>query len=105
MELNEAEAEEMRSLKNREFLVDDRQAVLLCMVDILLAFAYDHRTTSGDPTVRRHISAQLPWCSSSWIDGLLTAAALAGGVGMDHHDAQPVAVLAPALSIGDAQLS
>jgi protein SHQ1 len=51
--LDEEAEEELSTLRNREFLIEDRNRVILGMLDVLAAFAYDHRTTSGEPTVRR----------------------------------------------------
>eukprot|EP01104_Vermistella_antarctica_P018498 TRINITY_DN6880_c0_g1_i1.p1 TRINITY_DN6880_c0_g1~~TRINITY_DN6880_c0_g1_i1.p1 ORF type:complete len:549 (-),score=168.19 TRINITY_DN6880_c0_g1_i1:253-1899(-) len=45
----------MMSLPSKEYLIEDEKSLLLGMVDILFAYAFDHRTTSGDPT-----------CESSW---------------------------------------
>lgn len=49
------EQEELAGLTNREFLPfespEETKAVALGLLDLLLAFAYDHRTTGGEPTV------------------------------------------------------
>lgn len=49
------EQEELAGLTNREFLPfespEETRAVALGLLDLLLAFAYDHRTTGGEPTV------------------------------------------------------
>ncbi|CAN0602372.1 unnamed protein product, partial [Ectocarpus sp. 12 AP-2014] len=48
-----------RRLPNREYLIEagsaEERRVLLGLADILFAYAYDHRTTTGDATV------ESPW--------------------------------------------
>ncbi|KAJ3147561.1 Hsp90 cochaperone shq1 [Geranomyces michiganensis] len=51
----EAEQEQMRSLPNKEYLLDNERATYLGLVDILFAYAYNHRTTEGDSTI------ESPW--------------------------------------------
>ncbi|KAI8917775.1 SHQ1 protein-domain-containing protein [Powellomyces hirtus] len=51
----EAEQEQMRSLPNKEYLLNDPQSTYLGLVDLLFAYAYNHRTTSGESTV------ESPW--------------------------------------------
>ncbi|KAL7448576.1 hypothetical protein ACHAWC_001340 [Mediolabrus comicus] len=42
--------------------VEQQKSGLLCLVDILFAYVYDHRTTDGDPTVESNIlSPTLSW--------------------------------------------
>ncbi|CAN0285749.1 unnamed protein product, partial [Ectocarpus fasciculatus] len=49
----------IRRLPNREYLIDagsaEERRVLLGLADVLFAYAYDHRTTTGDATV------ESPW--------------------------------------------
>ncbi|KAI8592159.1 SHQ1 protein-domain-containing protein [Geranomyces variabilis] len=52
---SEEEQQQMRSLPNKEYLLDDERATYLGLVDILFAYAYNHRTTEGDSTV------ESPW--------------------------------------------
>lgn len=67
-EWNEAEHNLLRSFKHKEFLMDHDtvQSTYLGLVDILLAFCYDSRTTMCDPTVESawtiaKISGTLSW--------------------------------------------
>lgn len=46
-----AEAEEMRRLPRKEYLVDSVKAELIALVDIVYAWAYNHRVTQGEHTV------------------------------------------------------
>ena len=97
----EQEGEEMRQLPNKEFLVDgeliggakhtavaalapdlllpnrpEAQRILTCLVPILAAYAYDHRTTGGDVS-----------CESAW-----TIATLAPPLGwLDDEMSHPTA--------------
>ena len=50
-ELEDQHRQAMISLRNREYLLDDEQekALLLGLIDIIFAYAYDFRTTEGDP--------------------------------------------------------
>lgn len=41
----------MMQMKNKEYLIEQERRVMLGMIDIMLAYAYDHRTTLGEPTV------------------------------------------------------
>ena len=54
-EMEDGEKEELATLKNKEFLLrgtdEERKALGLQLLDMVLAFLYDYRTTSGDPTV------------------------------------------------------
>ena len=62
------EEEQMRNLKNREYLIDGRETAenLCCVANILIAYAYDQRTTGGEGTVESawtiaKLSAALVW--------------------------------------------
>ncbi|CAN0340447.1 unnamed protein product, partial [Ectocarpus sp. 13 AM-2016] len=74
-----------RRLPNREYLIEagssEERRVLLGLADILFAYAYDHRTTTGDATV------ESPWTVAvlspllSWLEvcaRVRTDVALAG---------------------------
>ncbi|CAM9946918.1 unnamed protein product, partial [Ectocarpus sp. 8 AP-2014] len=61
-------------LPNREYLIEagsaEERRVLLGLADILFAYAYDHRTTTGDATVESPwtvavLSPLLSWLESS----------------------------------------
>lgn len=69
LELSDGERDELQSLRNREFLIEDQGGVLLGMVDLLLATAYDHRTTQGEPTVRNHATHH---CRMTQVRGYIT---------------------------------
>ncbi|XP_023229591.1 protein SHQ1 homolog isoform X1 [Centruroides sculpturatus] len=67
-EFTEAEKEKMLKLPNKEYLLDEetRHALYLGLVDILLAFAYNGRTTAGENTVESawticKLSGTLSW--------------------------------------------
>ena len=47
----EAEQEAMRRLPRKEYMVSDKKTELLGLIDIVYAWCYDHRTTTGDSTV------------------------------------------------------
>ncbi|KAI9011139.1 SHQ1 protein-domain-containing protein [Gaertneriomyces semiglobifer] len=49
------EQELMRSLPNKEYLLDNERATYLGLVDIVYAYCYNYRTTEGDNTV------ESPW--------------------------------------------
>ncbi|KAJ3188872.1 Hsp90 cochaperone shq1 [Gaertneriomyces sp. JEL0708] len=51
----EREQELMRSLPNKEYLLDNERATYLGLVDIVYAYCYNYRTTEGDNTV------ESPW--------------------------------------------
>ncbi|XP_064632861.1 protein SHQ1 homolog [Lineus longissimus] len=66
--LSEDDHQKMKELPNKEYLLDhDQQAsVLLGLVDIIYAYAYDNRTTEGESNVEsawtvRKLSATLSW--------------------------------------------
>ena len=48
---SEAEQEAMRRLPRKEYMVANKKTELLGLIDIVYAWCYDHRTTTGDPTV------------------------------------------------------
>ncbi len=59
---------QLLQLPRKEFLLDSaqRRRALCGLIDLLFAYAYDVRTTEGDPTVEsgwtvRHVSATLAW--------------------------------------------
>ena len=56
MGFTEEERAELLTLKNREYLIDDEGAVFLALLDLLLAIAYDHRTTGGESTVSQSVA-------------------------------------------------
>jgi len=67
----DTEKEQLRNLPNKEYLIDPPEArlLLLNLVDILYAFAYDFRVTCGDPNVESGwtvvtISSVLSFCDS-----------------------------------------
>ena len=67
-EFTEEEKEKMRSLPRKEYLLDStsQQQAFLGLVDILYAYAYNHRTTEGENTVESawtmcKLSATLSW--------------------------------------------
>eukprot|EP00038_Savillea_parva_P024242 m.43455 g.43455 ORF g.43455 m.43455 type:complete len:875 (+) comp6409_c0_seq1:110-2734(+) len=48
---SDSEMQDMRQLPRREYLVDAIKPELISLVDIVYAWAYDHRVTQGDHTV------------------------------------------------------
>ena len=65
-EFSEEEKEVMRGLKSKRHLVDEPAVSLLTMLDLLFAYAYNHRTTMGDDTCESawtiwKLSASLAW--------------------------------------------
>ncbi len=72
----EAEREQMRRLPRVEVLVAGSDAVrtcLLSLVDLVFAYAYDHRTTLGEPSVESawtvaRLSATLSWLEVGEVD-------------------------------------
>lgn len=67
-----------RRLPNREYLIEpggpEERRVLLGLADILFAYAYDHRTTTGDPSVESAwtvavLSPLLSWLEVSGLVG------------------------------------
>ena len=67
-----------RRLPNREYLIPaggaEEKRALLGLADVLFAYAYDHRTTGGDPTVESAwtvavLSPLLTWLEVRWCFG------------------------------------
>ena len=95
--MNDEEREEMNGLKNREFLIYDERPIMLGLVDLLLAFAYDHRTTSGEPTVSTALSHALHFTAcllSSSVSFVFCCSHKTGGVILDNHHNEPISLLA-----------
>lgn len=72
VKLTDEEKESLKKLGNKEFLLskDDKKSVWLSLVDIVFAWAYNHRTTLGDYTVEsawtlNKLSATLSWFTVS----------------------------------------
>uniref|UniRef100_A0A1B6H022 Protein SHQ1 homolog n=1 Tax=Cuerna arida TaxID=1464854 RepID=A0A1B6H022_9HEMI len=68
VKLTDVEKESLKKLGNKEFLLskEDKVSVWLSLVDIVFAFAYNHRTTLGENTVEsawtiNKLSATLSW--------------------------------------------
>lgn len=62
----ETEQTLLRNLPKKEYLVDNEKSIYLTMVNILLAYAYNHRTTMGENTVESYwtvvkLSSSLCW--------------------------------------------
>ncbi|KAJ3050361.1 Hsp90 cochaperone shq1 [Rhizophlyctis rosea] len=51
LDFTDHEQEQMRSLPNKRYLVDDERSIFLGLIDILFAYCYNHRTTEGENTV------------------------------------------------------
>lgn len=71
LKFTEHENEKMRNLPKKEYLLDrqNMQSVYLSLVDILYAYAYNHRTTFGENTVESgwticKLSSTLSWMDS-----------------------------------------
>lgn len=47
---------------------EQRCSAFLTLIDILFAYAYDHRTTDGDPTVESSWTVMILTSSLSWLD-------------------------------------
>uniref|UniRef100_A0A069DUB8 Protein SHQ1 homolog n=1 Tax=Panstrongylus megistus TaxID=65343 RepID=A0A069DUB8_9HEMI len=69
--LTDEEREYLKNLGNRDYLIDsrERRIALLSLVDILFAYAYNHRTTLGESTVEsawtiNKLSSTLSWLQS-----------------------------------------
>lgn len=74
VKLSQEEKECLKKLGNKEFLIskEDKAGVWLSLVDIVYAFAYNHRTTLGENHVEsawtiNKLSATLSWFSVSII--------------------------------------
>lgn len=52
-EWSQKELEQLKNLPNKEYLIENEmeQMIFLGLVDIIMAWCYDHRTTEGDHTV------------------------------------------------------
>ncbi|KAK9500824.1 hypothetical protein O3M35_002014 [Rhynocoris fuscipes] len=68
VQLTSEEREYLKNLGNRDYLIDskERRIALLSLVDIIYAYAYNHRTTLGENTVEsawtiNKLSATLSW--------------------------------------------
>jgi hypothetical protein len=68
----ETENELLRRLRNREYVLSRGELSIVVggLVDLLIAYAYDHRTTQGEPTVESAwtiaiLSPTLSWLNSS----------------------------------------
>ncbi|XP_073974072.1 protein SHQ1 homolog isoform X1 [Rhodnius prolixus] len=69
--LTDEEREYLKTLGNKDYLIDskERRIALLSLVDILYAYAYNHRTTLGESTVEsawtiNKLSSTLSWLQS-----------------------------------------
>lgn len=85
-EMGEEERAELASLRNKEFLPltgAEEKAVALGLLDLLLAFAYDHRTTGGEPTVESCWTLATLSPALCWLE---TWRATAPGEGDDDDD-------------------
>ncbi|KAK1743169.1 SHQ1 protein [Skeletonema marinoi] len=47
---------------------EQKQSALLCLLDILFAYVYDHRTTDGDPTVESSWTVMILSPTLSWLE-------------------------------------
>ncbi len=47
---------------------EQKKSALLCLLDILFAYAYDHRTTDGDPTVESSWTVMILSPTLSWLE-------------------------------------
>ena len=47
---------------------EQKKSALLCLLDILFAYAYDHRTTDGDPTVESSWAVMILSPTLSWLE-------------------------------------
>ena len=47
---------------------EQNKSALLCLMDILFAYAYDHRTTDGDPTVESSWTVMILSPTLSWLE-------------------------------------
>jgi protein SHQ1 len=47
---------------------EQKQSALLCLLDILFAYVYDHRTTDGDPTVESSWTVMILSPTMSWLE-------------------------------------
>lgn len=66
--LSEAHQRALRQLPRKEYLLESREAVDLTLVDILLAYCYDHRTTEGEPSVESCWTVNKLASSLSWLE-------------------------------------
>jgi protein SHQ1 len=64
----ETEQNILMQLKKRIYMLDNERATLLGLLDILYAFAYDHRTTMGEPTVESAWTIAKLSSTLSWFD-------------------------------------
>lgn len=51
LEFTSEEKEALAKLPKRSYLIDNPKNVYLCLVPLIFAYAYDNRTTLGDPTI------------------------------------------------------
>lgn len=62
----------LRRLSNREYLIEagsvEERRVLLGLADILFAYAYDHRTTTGDASVESAWTVAVLSPLLSWLE-------------------------------------
>ncbi|KAG8323262.1 Hsp90 cochaperone shq1 [Homalodisca vitripennis] len=81
VKLTDVEKESLKKLGNKEFLLskEDKVSVWLSLVDIVFAYAYNHRTTLGENTVEsawtiNKLSATLSWFANhSSIHGVVVS--------------------------------
>lgn len=78
MKFTDSERESLKKLGNKEFLLskEDKLCAGLSLVDIMFAYAYNHRTTLGENSVEsawtiNKLSPTLSWFAVSSWDWLL----------------------------------
>lgn len=64
----DTEKEAMRNLPKKEYLIEDELSVYLGLVDILFAYAYNHRTTQGEDNVESAWTICTLSATLSWLD-------------------------------------
>lgn len=68
VELTPEQEEELSKLPRREYLIEDEEATVCGLVDILFCFAFDHRTTAGESTVESGWTITKLSPTLSWLD-------------------------------------
>lgn len=68
--MSKEEIEELKNIGNKDYLLDanEKRKVLFSLVDIIYAYAYNHRTTLGETTVESAWTVNKLSSTLSWLE-------------------------------------
>eukprot|EP01091_Cochliopodium_minus_P020059 TRINITY_DN8646_c0_g1_i1.p1 TRINITY_DN8646_c0_g1~~TRINITY_DN8646_c0_g1_i1.p1 ORF type:complete len:331 (-),score=121.57 TRINITY_DN8646_c0_g1_i1:142-1134(-) len=71
-EFDEKEHQQLRDLKNKDYIIQNEAEIFCGIIDVLFAYCYDHRTTQGDETSESGWTITMLSSSLSWFDYFTT---------------------------------